>query len=37
MTELTAVLFTAASRRPRVLVVVPSEDVKDGVLEADGL
>jgi hypothetical protein len=31
------VLSTAASRRPRVLVVVPSEDVKDGVLEADGL
>ena len=36
-TELTAVLSAAASRRPRVLVVVPPEDVKDGVLEADGL
>ena len=32
-TELTAVL----ERRPRVLVVVPPEDVRDGVLEADGL
>jgi hypothetical protein len=36
-TELTAVLSAAAPRRPRVLVVVPPEDVKDGVLEADGL
>ena len=36
-TELTAVFSAAASRRPRVLVVVPPEDVKDGVLEADGL
>jgi hypothetical protein len=36
-TELTAVLSAAASRPPRVLVVVPPEDVKDGVLEADGL
>jgi hypothetical protein len=36
-TELTAVLSAASSRRPRVLVVVPPEDVKDGVLEADGL
>jgi hypothetical protein len=32
---LTAAL--SAERRPRVLVVVPPEDVKDGVLEADGL
>jgi len=36
-TELTAVLSAAASRRPRVVVVIPPEDVKDGVLEADGL
>jgi hypothetical protein len=38
-TELTAALSAAAAaaRRPRVLVVVPPEDVKDGVLEADGL
>jgi hypothetical protein len=36
-TELTAVLSAAASQRPRVLVVVPPEDVKDGILEADGL
>jgi hypothetical protein len=35
--ELTAALSAAASQRPRVLVVVPPEDVKDGVLEADGL
>jgi hypothetical protein len=35
--ELTAVLSAAAPRRSRVLVVVPPEDVKDGVLEADGL
>ena len=37
MMELTAALSTAASQQPRVLVVVPPEDVKDGVLEADGL
>ena len=37
MTELTTALSAAAERRPRVLVVVPPEDVKDGVLEADGL
>jgi hypothetical protein len=36
-TELTAALSAAAERRPRVFVVVPPEDVKDGVLEADGL
>ena len=36
-TELTAVLSAAASQRPRVLVVVPPEDIRDGVLEADGL
>jgi hypothetical protein len=36
-TELTAVLSAAVSRRPRVLVVVSPEDVKDGALEADGL
>jgi hypothetical protein len=38
-TELTTALSAAAAaaRRPRVLVVVPPEDVKDGVLEADGL
>jgi hypothetical protein len=36
-TEQTAVLSAAASQRSRVLVVVPPEDVKDGVLEADGL
>ena len=36
-TELTAALSAAVERRPRVLVVVPPEDVKDGVLEADGL
>jgi hypothetical protein len=35
--ELTAAFSAAAARRPRVLVVVPPEDVKDGVLEADGL
>jgi hypothetical protein len=36
--ELTAALSAAvAERRPRVLVVVSPEDVKDGVLEADGL
>ena len=36
-TELTAVLSASVSQRPRVLVVVPPEDVKDGILEADGL
>jgi hypothetical protein len=36
-TELAAVLSVSASQRPRVLVVVPPEDVKDGILEADGL
>ena len=36
-TELTATLSTATARRPRVLVVVSPEDVKDGVLEVDGL
>jgi hypothetical protein len=36
-TELTAALSAAASQRSRVLVLVPPEDVKDGVLEADGL
>jgi hypothetical protein len=36
-TELAAVLSASVSQRPRVLVVVPLEDVKDGVLEADGL
>jgi hypothetical protein len=33
-TELTAVLSASVPRRPRVLVVAPSEDVKDGILEA---
>jgi hypothetical protein len=37
MTELAAVLSASASQRPRMLVVVPPEDVKDGILEADGL
>jgi hypothetical protein len=36
-TELAAVFSAAERRRPRVLIVVPPEDVKDGVLEADGL
>jgi hypothetical protein len=36
-TDLATVLSTSASQRSRVLVVVPPEDVKDGVLEADGL
>ena len=36
-TELTAALSAAVTRRPRVLVVVRPEDVKDGVLEAYGL
>jgi hypothetical protein len=36
-TELTAVLSAAAAQRPRMLVVVPPEDVRDGILEADGL
>jgi hypothetical protein len=31
------VVSAAVSRQSRVLVVVPPEDVKDGVLEADGL
>jgi hypothetical protein len=35
--EQTAVLSASVSQRPRVLVVVPPEDVKDGILEADGL
>jgi hypothetical protein len=35
--ELTAAFSATAVRRPRVLVVIPSEDVKDGVLKADGL
>jgi hypothetical protein len=35
--ELTAALAASASQRPRVLVVVPPEDIKDGILEADGL
>jgi hypothetical protein len=35
-TKLTAVLSAATSRRPQVLVLVPPEDVKDGVLEVDG-
>jgi hypothetical protein len=34
---LTAVLSASVSQRPRVLIVVPLEDVKDGILEADGL
>ena len=36
-TELTAVLSASVSQRPRVLVVVPPEDVKDGILEAQSL
>jgi hypothetical protein len=36
-TELVAVLSASVSQRPRVLVVVPPEDVKDGIPEADGL
>jgi hypothetical protein len=36
-TGLTAVLSTSVSQPPRVLVVIPPEDVKDGILEADGL
>jgi hypothetical protein len=35
--KLTAAFSAAAARRPRVLVVVPPEDVKDGVLKTDGL
>jgi hypothetical protein len=35
--EQTAVLSASVSQRPRVLVVVPPENVKDGILEADGL
>jgi hypothetical protein len=35
--EQTTVLSASVFQRPRVLVVVPPEDVKDGVLEADGL
>jgi hypothetical protein len=36
-TELAAVLSASVSQRPRVLVTVSPEDVKDGILEADGL
>jgi hypothetical protein len=37
MTELTAVLTASFQRRPRLLAAVPAEDVKDGVLKANGL
>jgi hypothetical protein len=36
-TELTAVLSASVSQRPRVPVVILPEDVKDGILKADGL
>jgi hypothetical protein len=36
-TELAAVLSASVFQRPRVLVTVSPEDVKDGILEADGL
>jgi hypothetical protein len=35
--KLTVAFSAAAARRPRILVVIPPEDVKDVVLKADGL